>query len=136
MAALRSRHAIPLEESIKETRQQVDNAATLGLTYLLTFGVDRPEEYDHYYKVMSDTAAYAQGEGQAGDEAARRQQRRCRRDHRRPQSRPAPQLQDLVRRGEHHLLHGQGPDRGAEAHYQSTSPGFAPRTVARSKATS
>ena len=60
MAALRSRHAIPLEESIKETRQQVDNAATLGLTYLLTFGVDRPEEYDHYYKVMSDTAAYAQ----------------------------------------------------------------------------
>jgi sugar phosphate isomerase/epimerase len=60
MAALRSRHAIPLEESIKETRQQVENAATLGLTYLLTFGVDRPEEYDHYYKVMSDTAAYAQ----------------------------------------------------------------------------
>ena len=95
MAALRSRHAIPLEESIKETRQQVDNAATLGLTYLLTFGVDRPEEYDHYYKVMSDTAAPTRrSEGQAGDEAARRQQRRCRRDHRRPQSRPAPQLQD------------------------------------------
>ena len=34
--------------------------AGLGLTYLLTFGVDRPEEYEHYYKVMSDTAAYAQ----------------------------------------------------------------------------
>ena len=60
MAALRSRHNIPLEESTKETRKQVENAATLGLTYLLTFGVDRPEEYDHYYKVMSDTAAYAQ----------------------------------------------------------------------------
>jgi sugar phosphate isomerase/epimerase len=60
MGALRSRHNIPLDESIKETRKQVENAGALGLTYLLTFGVDRPEEYDHYYKVMSDTAAYAQ----------------------------------------------------------------------------
>ena len=63
MAALRSRHAIPLEESIKETRQQVENAATLGLTYLLTFGVDRPEEYDHYNKVMADVAAFSQERG-------------------------------------------------------------------------
>jgi sugar phosphate isomerase/epimerase len=60
MGALRSRHNVPLEESIKETRKQVENAGSLGLTYLLTFGVDKPEEYDHYYKVMSDTAAYAQ----------------------------------------------------------------------------
>jgi sugar phosphate isomerase/epimerase len=60
MGALRTRHDIPLDESIKETRTQVENAERLGLTYLLTFGVDRPEEYDHYYKVMSDTAAYAQ----------------------------------------------------------------------------
>jgi sugar phosphate isomerase/epimerase len=60
MGALRSRHNIPLEESIKETRQQVENAASLQLAFLLTFGVDRPEEYDHYHKVMADTAAYAQ----------------------------------------------------------------------------
>jgi sugar phosphate isomerase/epimerase len=60
MGALRSRHDIPLEDSIKETRKQVENAAALALTYLLTFGVDKPEEYGHYYKVMSDTAAYAQ----------------------------------------------------------------------------
>jgi sugar phosphate isomerase/epimerase len=60
MGALRTRHNIPLDESIKETRKQVENAQMLGLTYLLTFGVDRPEEYEHYYKVMSDTAAYAQ----------------------------------------------------------------------------
>jgi sugar phosphate isomerase/epimerase len=59
MGALRSRHDIPLEDSIKETRKQVDNARELGLTYLLTFGVDKPEQYEHYYKVMSDTAAYA-----------------------------------------------------------------------------
>jgi sugar phosphate isomerase/epimerase len=60
MGALRSRHSIPLDESIKEVRQQIANADALGLPYLLTFGVDKPEEYEHYYKVMSDAAAYAQ----------------------------------------------------------------------------
>jgi sugar phosphate isomerase/epimerase len=60
MGALRTRHSIPLEESIRETRKQIDHADALSLTYLLTFGVDRPEEYEHYYKVMGDAAAYAQ----------------------------------------------------------------------------
>jgi sugar phosphate isomerase/epimerase len=60
MGALRSRHNIALDESIKEVRTQVDNAQALGLTWLLTFGVDRPDEYAHYYKVMGDAAAYAQ----------------------------------------------------------------------------
>jgi sugar phosphate isomerase/epimerase len=60
MGALRSRHNIPLDESIKEVRQQIANADALALPYLLTFGVDKPEEYAHYYKVMSDAAAYAQ----------------------------------------------------------------------------
>ena len=60
MGALRSRHSIPLDESIKEVRQQIANAEALALPYLLTFGVDKPEEYAHYYKVMRDAAAYAQ----------------------------------------------------------------------------
>jgi sugar phosphate isomerase/epimerase len=60
MGALRTRHDIPLEESKKETRTQIDNARGLGLTYLLSFGVDGPQEYEHYYRVMSDAAAYAQ----------------------------------------------------------------------------
>ena len=60
MGALRSRHDIPVADSIKEVRQQIDNAAGLGLPFLLTFGVDKPEEYQHYYKVMSDAAAVAQ----------------------------------------------------------------------------
>jgi sugar phosphate isomerase/epimerase len=59
MGALRSRHNIPLEDSVKDVRTQIGNAAGLGLEYLLTFGVDRPEEYEHYYKVMSDAAAYS-----------------------------------------------------------------------------
>jgi sugar phosphate isomerase/epimerase len=60
MAALRSLHNIPLDDSIKEVRRQIEHADALALTYLLSFGVDRPEEYGHYYKVMSDAAAYAQ----------------------------------------------------------------------------
>ena len=59
MGALRTRHNIPLEESVKETRKQIENGQSLGLAHLLTFGVDRPEEYDHYYKVMRDAAVYA-----------------------------------------------------------------------------
>src|SRR5262245_44576051 len=60
MAALRSRHTIPIDESIKEVRIQIDQAEALGLAFLLTFGVDRPEDYEHYYTVMRDAAAYAQ----------------------------------------------------------------------------
>ena len=60
MAALQSRHNIPLGDSIKAVRRQIDHADALAVTCLLTFGVDRPEEYEHYYKVMSDAAAYAQ----------------------------------------------------------------------------
>ena len=60
MGALRSRHNIPLDESIKEVRKQIDNAAFLKLTFILSFGVDKPEEYEHFNKVMSDAAPYAQ----------------------------------------------------------------------------
>ena len=63
MGALRSRHNIPLEESIKEMRQQVDAAHELSLKFILSFGVDKVEEYDHYYKVMRETAAYAAERG-------------------------------------------------------------------------
>ena len=60
MGALRSRHDIPLEASIREVRKQIDNARFLSLNYVLSFGADKPEELAHYVKVMSDAAAYAQ----------------------------------------------------------------------------
>ena len=60
MGSLRSRHNIAREESIREVRQQIDNAHFLKLAYVLSFGVDKPEEFQHYYAVMSDAAAYAQ----------------------------------------------------------------------------
>ena len=63
MGALRSRHAISVEESIREVRKQIDNARLLKLKYVLSFGADKPEEYAHYFKVMSDAAAYAGDKG-------------------------------------------------------------------------
>lgn len=63
MGALRSRHNIPVADSISDVHKQVDNAQFLKLEYLLTFGVDKPEEYEHYFKVMSDAAAYAHERG-------------------------------------------------------------------------
>jgi sugar phosphate isomerase/epimerase len=56
---MRTRHNIPLEEAITEVRKQVDNAAHLKIKYLMALGADRPEEYDHFYKVMAEAAAYA-----------------------------------------------------------------------------
>jgi sugar phosphate isomerase/epimerase len=60
MGALRSRHDIPLEDSTREVRKQIDNARFLSLKYVLSFGADKPEEFFHYAKVMSDAGAYAQ----------------------------------------------------------------------------
>jgi sugar phosphate isomerase/epimerase len=63
MGALGSRHNIPLEDSIKEVRKQIDNAEFLSLKYVLSFGADNPEQFAHYFKVMSDAAAYAHEKG-------------------------------------------------------------------------
>jgi sugar phosphate isomerase/epimerase len=60
MGALRSRHDVPLEDSIREVRKQIDNAHFLSLKYVMSFGADKQEEYSHYFRVMSNIAAYAQ----------------------------------------------------------------------------
>ncbi len=63
MGALRSRHNIPLEDSIRDLRKQLDHAHQLGLKYVMSFGADKPEEFAHYYKVMNDASAYAGEKG-------------------------------------------------------------------------
>src|SRR5437870_8639205 len=63
MGALRSRHDIPFEDSIREVRKQIDNAQFLSLKYVLSFGADKPEEFAHHAQVMSDAAAYAEEKG-------------------------------------------------------------------------
>lgn len=63
LGALRSRHTIPVAESVAEVQQQLDNAAFLGLSYVMSFGVDEPAEFTHYNQVMHEAAAYAAAKG-------------------------------------------------------------------------
>jgi sugar phosphate isomerase/epimerase len=63
LGALSSRHDIPLEESIADVNKQIENAGMLGLRYVMSFGVDRPDQYEHYFRVMAAAAAYGQGKG-------------------------------------------------------------------------
>lgn len=60
MSALRIKSALPLPEQVRDLRQQIDNGKTVGVEFLLTFGVDKPEHYETYYQLMADGAAYAQ----------------------------------------------------------------------------
>lgn len=59
MTALRVRNGVPLAAAIADTRKQLENAHTVGVEFALTFGVDRPEHYGQYFKVMADAAAFA-----------------------------------------------------------------------------
>lgn len=63
MAGLRSRHDVPLEESVSEVKDQVDRAARLSLPFLMSLGVSDPAHYEHYYRVMAEAAAYGQEKG-------------------------------------------------------------------------
>ncbi len=59
MGALNVRASLPFEEAKADLRKQIDNAHFLKLEHLLTFGVDKPADFDNFYKLMSDGAAYA-----------------------------------------------------------------------------
>ncbi len=60
MTALRVKNGVPLADAIADTRKQIENAHTVGVETALTFGVDKPEHYEQYFKVMADAAAFAQ----------------------------------------------------------------------------
>jgi len=63
MGALRSRHDIPMEETVKSLRKQIDNAAFLGLKSVMTFGVDDLGHVEHHLESMAAAAAYGEGKG-------------------------------------------------------------------------
>ncbi len=60
MTALRVKNGVPLADAVADTRKQLENAHTVGVEFALTFGVDKPEHYEQYFKVMADAAAFAQ----------------------------------------------------------------------------
>ena len=63
IGALRIKFDLPLAEMIKDTRQQINNGKTMGVEFLLTFGANNSKQYENYYKLMQDAAAYAQERG-------------------------------------------------------------------------
>lgn len=63
MTAIRFSPEAPLADNIADLRKQIDNASRLELTFMLTFGVDRPEHYENYYRLMADAAPAAEKRG-------------------------------------------------------------------------
>jgi sugar phosphate isomerase/epimerase len=63
MTALRVKTDLELTAAIADTRKQIENGRTVGVEFALTFGEDRPERYEKYFKIMADAAAFAQERG-------------------------------------------------------------------------
>jgi sugar phosphate isomerase/epimerase len=63
MAAIRTKLDGTEEEGKKDLRAQIDNAQKLGLEWLMSFGVDRPQDHERYFKLMADGAAYGSERG-------------------------------------------------------------------------
>ena len=63
VAWLRTRHDLRLTDVIRDAQKQVDHASFLAVKFLLTTGVDQPEMFEHFYKVMAEVAAYAADRG-------------------------------------------------------------------------
>ena len=63
MTALRVNTALELTAAIADTRKQIENGHTVGVEFTLTFGEDKPERYEKYFKIMADAAAFAAERG-------------------------------------------------------------------------
>jgi sugar phosphate isomerase/epimerase len=63
MGAVRTKNDLPLPDQIADMRRQIDNGKTVGVEFLLTFGVNDAKHFENYYKLMADAAAYAQERG-------------------------------------------------------------------------
>ena len=70
MGALRSRYDVPLEETLKSLRKEIDNAAFLGLRYVLTFGVDDPLQLDRYFQALKGRVTKAREAREAWEKAS------------------------------------------------------------------
>jgi sugar phosphate isomerase/epimerase len=63
LGAIRTKLDAGVDAGIQDLRTQIDHAHTLGLEWLMSFGVDRPQDHQPYFKVMADGAAYAKERG-------------------------------------------------------------------------
>src|SRR3954465_15434714 len=63
MTTVRFRPDGPLAENIADLRKQIENAARMELQFMLTFGVDKPEHYENFYRLMADAATETEKRG-------------------------------------------------------------------------
>jgi sugar phosphate isomerase/epimerase len=63
MTAMRFRPEAGLPDNIADVRMQIENAARLGLKFMLTFGVDQPQHYEDFYRLMGEAAAQGEKRG-------------------------------------------------------------------------
>jgi len=63
MSTIRFRPEAALDSNIADLRRQIENTARLGAPSMLTFGVDKPEHYENFYRLMADAAAYGEKHG-------------------------------------------------------------------------
>jgi sugar phosphate isomerase/epimerase len=61
MTAIHFRPEAELTDNIGDVRKQIENAARLELKFMLTFGVEKPEHYEDFYRLMADAAPQAEG---------------------------------------------------------------------------
>ena len=60
MTAIHFRPEAALEANLTDLRKQIENAARLELQFMLTFGVDKAEHYENFYRLMADAAVQAE----------------------------------------------------------------------------
>ena len=63
MGALRIKNGAAQADQIKDLRQQIDNGKFVGVEFLLTFGADKPENFENYYALMREAVPYAEERG-------------------------------------------------------------------------
>jgi L-ribulose-5-phosphate 3-epimerase len=63
VTAIHFRPETPLEDNLADLHKQIENAARLELKFMLTFGVDKPDHYENFYRLMADAAAQGEKRG-------------------------------------------------------------------------
>jgi sugar phosphate isomerase/epimerase len=63
MTAIRFQPDAPLQDNIADLNKQIENSARLELRFMLTFGVDQPEHYENFYRLMANAAQKAEKHG-------------------------------------------------------------------------
>jgi sugar phosphate isomerase/epimerase len=63
MTVVQFKPGAPLADNIADVRKQIENSARLELKFMLTFGVDRPQHYEDFYRLMADAAAQSEKRG-------------------------------------------------------------------------